>query len=194
MINKFQAFNLMRTSEYCEKKISGDFTTYKISICGVTIATVQKFKRGNNKGYESYAYWDSSSGAKGLSDNLMQAFAQVVESFMNTYNHVHRKDDYPALGRDLLNRCILRNGKFIPGDIIYLNDGDYGIVDSVLKDGYELLMNSSNKYHCVMSDGSGVTVFGSLDINHGLSVDWNKTFSKFYEDTLNEKKLKINIS
>ncbi len=50
MINKFQAFNLMRTSAYCEKKVSGDFTTYKISICGAAIATVQKFKRGNKKG------------------------------------------------------------------------------------------------------------------------------------------------
>lgn len=126
----------------------------------------------------------SSCGKSGTCKNIMQGFAQVVENFMNVYNEEHRKDDYPALGRDLLNRCILRNGKFISGDIIYLNDGDYGIVDSVLKDGYELLMNSSDKYHCVSGDGRGVTVFGSLELNHGLSVDWNKTLSKFYEDTL----------
>lgn len=181
MINKFQAFNLMRTSAYCEKNVSGDFTTYKISICGVAIATVQKFKKGNKKGYESYAYWDSSRGAKGLADNLMQAFAQVVESFMNAYNEKWKKENRYEVAKEKFKKDIMRNGSFISGDIIYLNDGDYGIIDSVLNDGYELFMNSSNKYHSVMSDGRGVTVFGTLDKNHSLSVDWKKTFITYLD-------------
>lgn len=181
MINKFQAFNLMRTSAYCEKKVSGDFTTYKISICGAAIATVQKFKRGNKKGYESYAYWDCLRVVNGLSDNLMQAFAQVVESFMNAYNEKWKKENRYEVAKEQFKKDIMRNGSFISGDIIYLNDGDYGIIDSVLNDGYELFMNSSNKYHSVMSDGRGVTVFGTLDKNHSLSVDWKKTFITYLD-------------
>lgn len=181
MINKFQAFNLMRTSAYCVKKVSGDFTTYKIHICGVAIATVQKFKRGNNKGYESYAYWDFLRGNNGLADNLMQAFAKVVEPFMNSYNDKWISENRYEVAKELFKKDIMRNGYFISGDIIYLNDGDYGIVDSVLNDGYELLMNSSNKYHGVMSDGRGVTVFGTLDKNHSLSVDWKRTFITYLD-------------
>lgn len=181
MINKFQAFNLMRTSAYCEKKVSGDFTTYKISICGAAIATVKKFKRGNKKGYESYAYWDCLRVVNGLSDNLMQAFAQVVESFMNAYNEKLKKENRYEVAKEQFKKDIMRNGSFISGDIIYLNDGDYGIIDSVLNDGYELFMNSSNKYHSVMSDGRGVTVFGTLDKNHSLSVDWKKTFITYLD-------------
>lgn len=181
MINKFQAFNLMRTSAYCEKNVSGDFTTYKVSICGVAIATVQKFKKGNNNGYESHAYWDFLRGNNGLADNLMQAFAQVVESFMNAYNEKWKKENRYEVAKEQFKKDIMRNGSFISGDIIYLNDGDYGIIDSVLNDGYELFMNSSNKYHSVMSDGRGVTVFGTLDKNHSLSVDWKKTFITYLD-------------
>lgn len=179
MINKFQAMSMIRKPEFCSKSKEDGYDSFFISVNGLHVGVVCKFYIGNG---DPVSY--SCNGKSGSCKNIMQGFAQVVEHFMNVYNEEHRKDDYPALGRDLLNRCILRNGKFISGDIIYLNDGDYGIVDSVLKDGYELLMNSSDKYHCVMSDGRGVTVFGSLEPNHGLSVDWNKTFSKFYEDTL----------
>lgn len=164
-----------------KKKVSGDFTTYKISICGAAIATVQKFKRGNKKGYESYAYWDCLRVVNGLSDNLMQAFAQVVESFMNAYNEKWKKENRYEVAKEQFKKDIMRNGSFISGDIIYLNDGDYGIIDSVLNDGYELFMNSSNKYHSVMSDGRGVTVFGTLDKNHSLSVDWKKTFITYLD-------------
>lgn len=186
MINKFQAMSMIRKPEFCGKSKEYGYDSFFISVNGRHVGVVCKFHIGNG---DPVSY--SCNGKSGSCKNIMQGFAQVVEHFMNVYNEEHRKDDYPALGRDLLNRCILRNGKFISGDIIYLNDGDYGIVDSVLKDGYELLMNSSDKYHGVMSDGRGVTVFGSLELNHGLSVDWNKTFSKFYEDTLNEKNRRI---
>ena len=181
MINKFQAFNLMRTSAYCEKSVSGNFTTYRIYINGKPIAVVQKFKSENNNDYESYAYWDFMLFDRGLTDNLMQAFAQVVESFMNAYNEKWKKENRYEIAKEQFKKDIMRNGSFISGDIIYLNDGDYGIVDSVLNDGYELFMNSSNKYHGVMSDGRGVTVFGTLDKNHSLSVDWKKTFITYLD-------------
>lgn len=181
MINKFQAFNLMRTSAHCEKSVSGNFAVYRIYIDGKPVAVVQKFKCDNNKGSYSYAYWDFVRWEKGLSDNLMQAFAQVVESFMNAYNEKWKKENRYEVAKEQFKKDIMRNGSFISGDIIYLNDGDYGIIDSVLNDGYELFMNSSNKYHGVMSDGRGVTVFGTLDKNHSLSVDWKKTFITYLD-------------
>lgn len=186
MINKFQAMSMIRKPEFCKKTKEDGYDCYFVNVKGNSVGVVLEFYIGEG---DKFSY--SANGKVGTCKNIMQAFAQVVEKFVEVYNHVHRKDDYPSLGRDLLNICILRKGKFIPGDIIYLNDGDYGIIESVLNDGFELLMNSSYKYHCVMSDGRGVTVFGHLELNHGLSVDWNKTFSKFYEDTLNEKNRRI---
>lgn len=178
MINKFQAFNLMRTSAYCEKKICNDVVIYRISVSGFVVGSVFKFIHNS---HVSYAFRDLVRDVSGYKAGLMQAFAQVVESFMNAYNEKWKKENRYEVAKEQFNKDIMRNGSFISGDIIYLNDGDYGIIDSVLSDGYELFMNSSNKYHGVMSDGRGVTVFGTLDKNHSLSVDWKKTFITYLD-------------
>lgn len=186
MINKFQAFNIMRTSEFCslvskDSLISDDehsvTTIFSIHIGDLNVGFVIKKISNNIKTYTSVVDGSLNSNHR----NIMQAFAQVVEPFMNAYNKKWKKENRYEVAKEQFKKDIMRNGSFISGDIIYLNDGDYGIIDSVLNDGYELLMNSSNKYHGVMSDGRGVTVFGTLDKNHSLSVDWKKTFITYLD-------------
>lgn len=179
MINKFQAFNLMRTPEYCTVEKEDGYTVYSVRVGFNQIGVVLSFENSETGKNDSFSYCCVAS--KGMADNLMQAFAQVVESFMNAYNEKWKKENRYEVAKELFEKDIMRNGSFISGDIIYLNDGDYGIIDSVLNDGYELFMNSSNKYHSVMSDGRGVTVFGTLDKNHSLSVDWKKTFITYLD-------------
>lgn len=58
--------------------------------------------------------------------------------------------------------------KLSVGETVYLNDGDSGEVVEVLNDGYELLMKSSGKYHCVFNDGS-CGLFGH-HINHAVDI------------------------
>lgn len=62
------------------------------------------------------------------------------------------------------------------GDIVYLNDGDRGVVNHVFDNhvfdnGYELLMDSSGKYHSVHLNGD-CGMFGD-PVKH--AVDWAKT-------------------
>jgi hypothetical protein len=186
MINKFQAFNLMRTPEFCslvlkDSLISDDkhvvTTILGIHVNDFNVGFVIKEISNGVKTYSSVVDGKINSSH----DNIMQAFAQVVELFMNAYNEKWKKENRYEVAKEQFKRDIMRNGSFISGDIIYLNDGDYGIVDRVTGYGYELFMNSSSKYHSVMSDGRGVTVFGTLDKNHSLSVDWKKTFITYLD-------------
>nr|DAH62061.1 MAG TPA: protein of unknown function (DUF2262) [Caudoviricetes sp.] len=179
MINKFQAFNLMRTPEYCTVEKEDGYTTYSVKVGIKHIGVVLSFENPRTGKNDSFTYCHVTTS--GSADNLMQAFAQVVESFMNAYNEKWKKENRYEVAKELFEKDIMRNGSFISGDIIYLNDGDYGIINSVWSDGYELLMNSTNKYHSVMSDGRGVTVFGTLDKNHSLSVDWKKAFITYLD-------------
>lgn len=176
MINKFQAMSMIRKPEFCEKTKEDGYDCFFISVDGHNVGVVCKFHIGNG---DPVSY--SCNGKCGTCKNIMQGFAQVVESFMNAYNEKWKKENRYEVAKEQFKKDIMRNGSFISGDIIYLNDGDYGIIDSVLNDGYELFMNSSNKYHSVMSDGRGVTVFGTLDKNHSLSVDWKKTFITYLD-------------
>ncbi len=62
-------------------------------------------------------------------------------------------------------------------DTIYLNDGDMGIVTSVVENGYESTMASSGKYISHQSNGRFVSVFGIGSLENPLSIDWEKTES-----------------
>lgn len=54
------------------------------------------------------------------------------------------------------------------GETVYLNDGDSGGVVAVLNGGYELLMESTGKYHGINDDGS-CGMFGH-HINHAVDI------------------------
>ncbi|WON77539.1 hypothetical protein [Serratia sp. UGAL515B_01] len=57
------------------------------------------------------------------------------------------------------------------GDVVYLNDGDHGVINHVCDNGYELLMDSTAKYHSVHLNGD-CGMFGD-PVKH--AVDWTKT-------------------
>lgn len=74
-----------------------------------------------------------------------------------------------------LEKAMAENNELKPklklGDTVYLNDGDQGVVNHVCDNGYELLMDSTGKYHSVHLNGD-CGMFGD-PVKH--AVDWAKT-------------------
>lgn len=86
-------------------------------------------------------------------------FSAVIRNAANTKTHANA-----------MQKCKEGNAmrKLSVGETVYLNDGDSGEVVEVLSGGYELLMESTGKYHGINDDGS-CGMFGH-HINHAVDI------------------------